>query len=349
MFRFEDSRFLYLSALAGVIVILFLLAEYIRKRRLNRIGDSKLVKVLIPETSLTRRIWKLILICLTIVFMAISLARPQFGSKIEDVTRQGVEIIVALDVSNSMLAEDIKPNRLENARKFIERIVSKLENDKMGLVVFAGDAFVQMPITQDVRSARLFLSTIDTEMVPVQGTAIGKAISLAANSFTKDENISKVVLLITDGENHEDNAIEIAKELKEKNIIVYTVGMGNPGGAPIPNKRGGGFMKDRNGEVVMSVLDEQTLIQIANETDGQYVRNNNSADASDKIIDELAKLQKGEVMKQNFSEYDDQFQYLALIAFFLLIIDIIISEKKNSVLNKIDLFENSKQSEVDEK
>ncbi|PLX06974.1 MAG: hypothetical protein C0596_12625 [Marinilabiliales bacterium] len=349
MFRFQEPKYLWLAAISIVVILLFLLAEYIRKRRISRIGEIRLVKLLIPETSLTRRIWKLVLLCLAIVSMSVGLARPQFGSKLEDVTRQGVEIIVALDVSNSMLAEDIRPNRLENARKFIERIVSKLENDKLGLVVFAGDAFVQMPITDDVRSARLFLSTIDTEMVPVQGTAIGKAIALSSNSFTKDEEISKVIILITDGENHEDDALQIAKELKEKNIIVYTVGMGSPGGAPIPNKRTGGFMKDRNGDVVMSVLDEQTLKQISSETGGIYVRNDNSADASDKILEELGKLQKGEVMKQNYSEYDDQFQYLAAIAILLLLVDIVISEKKNSVLNKIDLFGTSSNKENNDK
>ncbi len=344
MFRFQEPQNLWLISLSGVVIILFLLAEYIRRRKLKRIGDFKLVGLLIPDTSLMRRIWKIALISLAIISMSVALARPQFGSKLEDVTRQGVEIIVALDVSNSMLAEDVRPNRLENARKFIERIVGRLQNDKLGLVVFAGDAFVQMPITDDVRSARLFLSTINTEMVPVQGTAIGKAINLAAKSFTKDEEISKVIILITDGENHEDDAVQIAKTLKEKNIIVYTVGMGLPGGAPIPKKRGGGFIKDRDANVVMSVLDEESLIQIANETGGVYVRADNSADATDKVLEELGKLQKGEVMKQNFSEYNDQFQYISLIALVLLLLDIMISERKNSVLNKIDLFGNSHKS-----
>jgi len=270
--------------------------------------------------------------------MSLSMARPQFGSKLKDVTRQGVEIIVALDVSNSMLAQDIKPNRLENAKKFIERIIGKLQNDKLGLIVFAGDAFVQMPITDDVRSARLFLSSVSTDMVPVQGTAIGKAIELASKSFTKDEEISKIIILITDGENHEDDAVQIANQLKEKNILIYTVGMGSTGGAPIPAKQGGGFMKDRNGNVVMSMLEEQTLIDVANATGGLYVRAGNSADASDKVLEELDKLQKGEVLKQNYSDYDDQFQLLALFALILLVIDIILSEKKNSVLKKINLF-----------
>ena len=342
MFRFQEPQYLWLIASTAIVVLLFLLAEYIRRKRMRKIGDHKLVNLLIPETSIIRRIWKLVLICVAIVSMSVALARPQFGSKLNDVTRQGVEFVVALDVSNSMLAQDIKPNRLENARKFTERIISKLENDKLGIIVFAGDAFVQMPITDDVRSARLFLSTIDTESVPVQGTAIAKAIDLAAKSFTKEEEISKIILLITDGENHEDNAVEIAKTLKEKNISIYTVGMGLPGGAPIPKKRGGGFMKDRDGNVVISVLDEQTLISIADETGGVYVRAGNSADASDKIINEIGKLQKGEVLKQNYSEYADQFQYLALLALILLLVDIIISEKKNSVLSRINLFKKKK-------
>ena len=342
MFRFQEPQYLWLLASVLIVVMLFLLAEFVRRKRIKRIGKKELVDLLIPETSLSRRIWKLVFLVVALISMSIALARPQLGSKLDDVTRQGVEIIVALDVSNSMLAQDIKPNRLENARKFIERIVSKLENDKLGLIVFAGDAFVQMPITDDVRSARLFLSTIDTEMMPVQGTAIGKAIDLAAKSFTKDEDISKIIILITDGENHEDNAIEIAKALKEKNINIYTVGMGSPGGAPIPKKRGGGFIKDRDGNVVMSVLDEKTLVSIANETGGLYVRASNSADASDKVLEEINKLQKGEVLKQQYSEYADQFQYLALLALVFLIVDVIISEKKNSVLNKIDLFKTKK-------
>ena len=340
MFRFQDPKYLWLVALAVFVVILFAVSEIIRKKKIRRIGDLSLVGLLIPETSLVRRIWKVILICLAIISMSFALARPQFGSKLQDVTREGVEIMIVLDVSNSMLAEDIKPNRLESARKFIERIIGKLQNDKLGLIVFAGDAFVQMPITDDVRSARLFLSTVNTEMVPVQGTAIGKSIELASKSFTKDDEISKVIILITDGENHEDNAMEVAKTLKEKNIVIYAVGFGVPEGAPIPNKHGGGFIKDRSGNVVMSVLDEQSLIKIANETNGLYVRAGNTADASDKVLEELSKLQKGEVMKQNYSEYDDQFQYLALISLILLILDIIISEKKNSRLKKIDLFKN---------
>lgn len=338
MFRFQEPQYLWLLSLLAVFVALFLLSLYNRKRKLKNAGDHSLLEQLIPDFSLGRRIWKIILICIAWTSMVTGLARPQFGSKLNDVTRQGVEIIFALDVSNSMLAQDLKPNRLENARKFIERIIGKLQNDKVGLIVFAGDAFVQMPITDDVRSARLFLSSITTEMVPVQGTAIGKAIDLASKSFTKDEEISKIIILITDGENHEDDALAVANSLKEKNIIIYTVGMGTPGGAPIPAKNGNGFIKDRSGNVVVTIPDEEALKEIANATGGLFVRAGNSADASDKIIEELSKLEKGEVLKQNYSEYDDQFQLLALIAILFLIVDIIISERKNDILRKINLF-----------
>ncbi|MDD3685472.1 MAG: VWA domain-containing protein [Bacteroidales bacterium] len=338
MFRFQEPQYLWLLSLLAVFVALFLISLYNRNRKLKNAGDHSLIKQLIPDFSRGRRIWKILLICIAWTSMVTGLARPQFGSKLNDVTRQGVEIIFALDVSNSMLAQDLKPNRLENARKFIERIIGKLQNDKVGLIVFAGDAFVQMPITDDVRSARMFLSSITTDMVPVQGTAIGKAIDLASKSFTKDEEISKIIILISDGENHEDDALAIANTLKEKNIIIYTVGMGTPGGAPIPAKNGSGFLKDRSGNVVVTVPDEESLKEIANATGGIYVRAGNSADASDKINEELSKLEKGEVLKQNYSEYDDQFQLLALIAILLLITDIIISERKNDVLRKINLF-----------
>jgi Ca-activated chloride channel family protein len=338
MFRFQEPQYLWLLSLLAVFVALFLVSLNNRKRKLRNAGDHSLLEQLIPDFSRGRRIWKIVLICIAWTSMVTGLARPQFGSKLNDVTRQGVEIIFALDVSNSMLAQDLKPNRLENARKFIERIIGKLQNDKFGLIVFAGDAFVQMPITDDVRSARLFLSSITTDMVPVQGTAIGKAIDLASKSFTKDEEISKIIILISDGENHEDDALAIANTLKEKNVIIYSVGMGAPGGAPIPSKNGSGFLKDRSGNVVVTVPDEESLKEIANATGGLFVRAGNSADASDKIIEELSKLEKGEVLKQNYSEYDDQFQLLALIAILFLIVDIIISERKKRHFRKINLF-----------
>lgn len=337
MFRFYKPEYLWLISVIVIPILLFTIAQVTRRNKLNKAGNKYLIDQLIPDYSFTRRLWKLIFICMSITMIAIALARPQFGSKFEEVNRKGIEIIITLDVSNSMLAQDLKPNRLENAKRFVERIISKLDNDKIGIVVFAGDAFVQMPLTSDIKSARLFLSSISTNMIDVQGTAIGTAIDLASKSFSPEQDISKVILLITDGESHEDNPIEIAKGLKEKNIKVFSVGMGNPAGSPIPDKKGS-FKKDRKGNVVMTKLDEETLNQIASVTDGIYVRAGNSADASDKIINEISKLQKGEVLEQNFSEYKDQYQWFILASILFLILDLFIAERKNDFFKKINLF-----------
>lgn len=338
MFRFQNPQYLWLLLITIVFIVLFLLSLYKRKQRLKKAGDINLISLLIPDYSLRRRVWKISLICFAWLFMVLALARPQFGVKYAEINTKGVEIIIALDVSNSMLAQDLKPNRLENAKKFVERIISKLQNDKLGLIVFAGDAFVQMPITDDVRSTRLFLSNINTDLVPVQGTDLGQAINLASKSFTDNKDISKIILLLSDGENHEDDVMAFSKELVEKNIKVFSVSVGSSSGAPIPIKNGKGFLKDRNGNVVVSIPDEKTLIELANKTQGVYVKLDNTANATDKVLAEIAKLQKGEIQKQIFSEYNDQFYKLIAIAIFLLIVELIISERKNDILRKINLF-----------
>ncbi|HOK38044.1 MAG TPA: VWA domain-containing protein [Bacteroidales bacterium] len=337
MFRFYAPQYLWLMTLISVPILLFIFAQLSRRNKIKKIGDKNLLEKLIPDYSFTRRLWKLIVISLTIIMISLALARPQTGSKYAEVTKKGIELIVALDVSNSMLAQDLKPNRLENSKRFIERLITKLSNDKLGIVVFAGEAFIQMPLTSDVKAARLFLSSISPEMINVQGTAIGSALELASKSFSGEEYISKLILLITDGESHEDNPTEIASMLKEKGIKVFCVGIGNPDGAPIPDKRGG-FKKDRQGNVVMTKLDEETLKQIAKLTDGIYVRATNSADASDKIISEISTLQKGEIVDQIFSEYDDKYQWFILAAIILLCVDFIVAERKNDWLKKINLF-----------
>jgi len=338
MFRFQNPEYLWLLSLLVVFIALFIIGLFIRKRKLKTAGDLKLINLLIPDFSLSRRIWKICLISLAWVFMVLALARPQFGSKLAEESTKGVEIIIALDVSNSMLAQDLRPNRLESAKKFIERIISKLQNDKLGLIIFAGDAFVQMPITDDVRSARLFLSSISTDLIPVQGTAIGQAIDLASKSFTENQDVSKVILLLSDGENHEDDALAASKFLTENGIKVFTVSVGSKAGAPIPLKRGQGFLKDRNGNVVVSIPDEKVLVELANATDGIYVKLDNTANASDKIVDEISKLQQGEIKKQVYSEYDDQFTKFAALAFIFLIVEAVISERKNDIFRKINLF-----------
>lgn len=338
MFRFQNPQYLWFLLVILAIAMIFAIAEIIRKKKLKKIGDLELVGLLVPETSLGRRITKLILLCCALACIIIGLARPQFGSKLSEVTLKGVEIVTALDVSNSMMAEDVKPNRLGNAKMFIERILGKLNGNRLGMVIFAGDAFVQMPITTDVRSARLYLSTTSTDDISVQGTDLAKALTLAARSFSRDEEASKVIILMTDGENHEEDAVEVAKTLNEQGIIVMTVGFGSPSGVPIPNKNGHGYMKDNAGNTVMTKLDEKTLIDIAKSTGGIYVRASNNSNASDAILKELDNLQKSETTKQIYSEYDEKFQYFVFAALFFLFIDVFLLERKNPLLSKIKLF-----------
>lgn len=338
MFRFQNPQYLWFLLVILALAMIFAIAEIIRKKKLKKIGDLELVGLLVPETSLGRRITKLILLCCALACIIIGLARPQFGSKLSEVTLKGVEIVTALDVSNSMMAEDVKPNRLGNAKMFIERILGKLNGNRLGMVIFAGDAFVQMPITTDVRSARLYLSTTSTDDISVQGTDLAKALTLAARSFSRDEEASKVIILMTDGENHEEDAVEVAKTLNEQGIIVMTVGFGSPSGVPIPNKNGHGYMKDNAGNTVMTKLDEKTLIDIAKSTGGIYVRASNNSNASDAILKELDNLQKSETTKQIYSEYDEKFQYFVFAALFFLFIDVFLLERKNPLLSKIKLF-----------
>ncbi len=338
MFRFGNIEFLWLLWIIPLFALLFIAAAYARKRKLKRFGDPTLLKNLMPEASFTRKILKFIFLSLAFASVVFALARPQFGTKLQEVKSQGVELVIAIDVSNSMLAEDIKPSRLQNTRIFVQRILSRLKNDKIALIVFAGEAFVQMPLTDDLNAARMFLSTIDTDIVPIQGTAIGRAIELGARSFSANEEISKIILVITDGEDHEDNPVYQARAAAEKGIIVHTVGMGLPGGAPIPMKGGRGFLRDQNGNVVTTALDEKTLQEIASAGNGIYVRASNNPNSLDDIIDEIDKLKKGEVLKTKYAEYDEQFQYFVGLAILLLAINTFISERKNRFLSKINLF-----------
>jgi Ca-activated chloride channel family protein len=270
----------------------------------------------------------------------IMLSRPQFGSKIEDVKKQGVEVIIALDVSNSMLSEDIQPNRLTRAKQAISRLVDNLDNDKIGLIVFAGDAYTQIPVTTDYVSAKMFLSTISPEMVPKQGTAIGAAISLGIRSFSPGEGKSKAMIIITDGENHEDNPLSSSEEASKAGIVIHTIGIGSTGGVPVPVISNGKkeYLKDAEGNTVISRLDEDILKKIAMSTNGNYVRASNSNIGLDQIFSGIKKMKKQELESTMYTEYNDQFQIFAAIAAFLLIAEFIIMERKNRRLADIRLF-----------
>jgi Ca-activated chloride channel family protein len=296
-----------------------------------------------PGYSQSRPVLKSILVLLALVSLVFGIARPQFGSKLREIKREGVEIIIALDVSNSMLAEDIQPNRLERAKQAIARMVDRLVNDKIGLIVFAGDAYIQIPITTDYVSAKLFLNTISTDIVPKQGTAIGSAIELGMRSFTQQEETSKALIIITDGENHEDDAIQAAKQAVEKGITVHTIGIGLPQGAPIPVMSGGQktYRKDNQGETVISKLDETMLRRIATAGEGIYIRSTDTRVGLDKLFDEINKMDKQEMESRIYSEYDERFQYVFALGLFFLLLEFIILERKNRWLSRIKLFDQS--------
>jgi len=301
----------------------------------------EILESLMPALSFSRPVLKSILVLIALAALVFGIARPQFGSKLREIKREGVEIIIALDVSNSMMAEDIKPNRLERAKQAITRLVDRLVNDKIGMIVFAGDAYIQIPITTDYVSAKLFLNTISTEIVPKQGTAIGSAIDLAMRSFTQQEETSKALIIITDGENHEDNAIEIAKLAVEKGITVHTIGIGLPQGAPIPVYSGGQktYREDNEGQTVVSKLDETMLRRIATAGEGVYIRSTDTRVGLDKLFDEINKMEKQEMESKIYSDYDERFQYVFGIGLFFLLLEFIILERKNRWLSKIKLFD----------
>ncbi len=340
MFRFGNIEYLWGLLIIPLLTFFYILARVARKRALRKFGHENILKELMPYSSKGRPPFKFLILMLALAFFITGIARPQFGSKLKKVKRQGVELIIALDVSNSMMAEDIQPNRLERSKRAIARLVDRLKDDKIGLIVFAGDAYTQLPITSDYNSAKLFLNSVSTQIVPKQGTAIGAAINLAVRSFTPNGEANKAIIVITDGENHEDDAISAAESAVEKGIIVHTIGMGLPEGSPIPVLRGGqtDYLKDRDGNVVITKLNEQMLEQIASAGNGIYVRANNAQVGLNSLFDEINKMEKQEMESRTYSEYNDQFQYFFAIGLFLLLFEFVILERKNRFFKNIKLF-----------
>jgi Ca-activated chloride channel family protein len=340
LFRFANPDYLYLLLLLPVMVMFYIINEIRKRMARKRLGDPRLINSLMPELSDTRSVVKFILMLAAVLAGVIMLSRPQFGSKIEDVKKQGVEVIIALDVSNSMLSEDIQPDRLTRAKQAISRLVDNLENDKIGLIVFAGDAYTQIPVTTDYVSAKMFLSTISPEMVPKQGTAIGAAISLGIRSFSPGEGKSKAMIIITDGENHEDNPAAAAEDAAKAGIVIHTIGIGSTGGVPVPITANGKreYLKDVDGNTVISKLDEEILKKIAMSTGGNYVRASNTNIGLDQIFSDIKKMKKEELESTQYTEYNDQFQFFAALAILMLIIEFLVMERKNRRLANIRLF-----------
>lgn len=338
MFRFEEPNFLYLLFLVPLLLLGYLYSNFRKRRNLRIFGDPQLMAQLMPEVSKYRPDVKFALLLTAIALFSVLLARPQFGSKLETVKRQGVEVMIALDISNSMLAQDVQPSRLEKAKRLVSKLVDGMENDKIGMVVFAGDAFTQLPITSDYISAKMFLSSINPSLIAKQGTAIGAAINLAVRSFTPQEGVGRSIILITDGENHEGDALEAAKAAAEKGIQVNVLGIGLPEGGPIPIEGTNDFRRDREGNVVITRLNEEMCQQIAKAGNGIYVRVDNSNSAQKAIEKEVNKLAKSDIESKVYSEYNEQFQSVAWIIFLLLLAEMLILERKNPLFRNIHLF-----------
>ena len=338
MFRFEEPTYLYLLLLLPFLAAFYLYSNYRRRKAIRKFGDPVLMAQLMPDVSKYRPDVKFWLVFAAIGLFAVLLARPQFGSKLETVKRQGVEVMIALDISNSMLAQDVQPSRLEKAKRLVAQLVDKLENDKVGMIVFAGDAFTQLPITSDYISAKMFLESINPSLISKQGTAIGAAINLATRSFTPQEGVGRAVIVITDGENHEGGAVEAAKAAAEKGIQVSVLGVGMPDGAPIPVEGTNDFRRDRDGNVVVTRLNEQMCQEIAQAGDGIYVRVDNSNAAQKVIAQEINKMAKADVETQVYTEFNEQFQAVAWIILLLLLAEMLILERKNPLFRNIHLF-----------
>jgi Ca-activated chloride channel family protein len=341
MLRFEDPIYLFLLAVIPLLAALRWLMVYQQKKRLRRFGDPELVKELMPDVSRFRPMVKFGILLLALALLIVMLARPQFGTKISREKRTGIETIIAMDISNSMLAEDVTPSRLDRSKMMVENLVDNFTNDKIGLVVFAGDAFIQLPITSDYVSAKMFLSSIDPSMIATQGTDIATAISMASHSFTQQEGIGKAIIVITDGEDHEGGAIDAAKEAKDRGHRVYVLGVGSPKGAPIPTGNGD-YMKDNTGQTVMTGLNEEMCRQIAEAGGGAYIHVENNSSAQEKLDEELGKLAKKETETTIYSEYDEQFQAVGILALLLLILEACLLDVKNPLLKNVSLFKRKK-------
>ena len=342
MFRFETPEYLYLLLLLPALAVAHYLWAFRKRRNLRKYGDPALLKLFMPDVSRLRTELKFCFLQLSLLFLIIALARPQYGTRVDTRKRSGIEAIIAMDVSNSMLAEDVRPNRLEKAKMMVSNLVDNMTDDKIGLIVYAGQAFVQLPITSDYLSAKMFLETISPSMIEMQGTDIATAISLASNSFTSQEGVSRAIFVITDGEDNEGGAVEAAKAAAQKGIHVYMLGVGEPGGAPIPIPGTGQYIIDNEGNTVISRLNEDMCREIANAGNGNYIYVDNSSSAQKKLDKYVENLGRVEMESSIFSEYDEQFQSFLLLSVLFLVLDVLLLGRKNHVLQRFTFFTKKK-------
>ncbi|MBL7930857.1 MAG: VWA domain-containing protein [Bacteroidia bacterium] len=344
MFKFEHTIYFY--AFAAIPLIFFLVLWYFvsRARKLKRVGDAELVQKLVPYSSKRKRIIKVVLFTLGFSSLILALCNLQTGSKLTEVKREGADIIVCIDVSNSMLAQDLSPNRLIRAKYALEKMIDMLEGDRLGLVIFAGEAYVQLPITTDYGAAKMFLESIDPGMVPIQGTNISDAIKKASESFSNDEGKNRAIILITDGDNHETEAIDAAEEASKKGIMINTIGIGSLNGVPIPLIENGvvkGYRKDKEGQTVITKLDAELLKTIAAKANGVFVHASQADLGLDAVLDKIAQLDKSQLESKMYTDYEDQFQWFLGLALIFFFIEFLLSERVSEWYKKINLFSNA--------
>jgi Ca-activated chloride channel family protein len=341
MIRFEHFGSLLFLVLIPLLLLLFWWFQAWKRSAMRKFASPHFGSLLIQDYSRWKQPIKFLLFATGIFFLVLGLSNPQMGTKLEEVKRNGVDLMICVDLSNSMLAEDIKPNRLQNAKRAISKLLERLRNDRIGLIVFGGEAYTQLPLTTDYGAAKMFLKTIDTDIIPIQGTAIGKAIELAENSFQEESPTSKAIIVITDGENHEDDAAEAAGNAYSRDIVVHTIGMGTPKGAPIPLYHGSknvGYRKDKDGNSVVSKLNENMLMEIAQAGGGQFVRATNAGTGLDYIFDEIERMEQAEFGTKVYTDYEDRFQYFTAFGLFFLLLELLVFERKNRFIAGLNLF-----------
>lgn len=342
MLRFEHIGFLWGLAIIPLMAIVFFMVRRWKRKALLSLGDQHTVRRMMPEVSLSRPGLKFLLFALAYASLVVGVANPQIGTKIEEGKREGADLMILLDVSNSMLAGDLAPNRLENAKRAISQLIDNLHNDRIGIIIFAGEAYVQLPITTDYSAAKLFLNNINTDIVPTQGTAIGAAIEMGMKSFNFVNGTSKAMILMTDGENHEDDAVSAAKGASAKDVVIHVIGLGLPEGAPLPIYKNGkpvGFHTDQTGKTVVSKLNEEMCKEISQAGEGVYVRASNANSGLNIVMDQVNKMEKKTYDSKTFKNYEDRFQFFLGFALLLLALEFFVSNRRNLKLSELNLFE----------
>lgn len=341
MYQLEEKIWFWLLLIIPVIVLFFLILQIWKRHIQKKFASQALLKRLSPNRSLFKPVLKLVVLCLAFACLTLAMVNPKIGTKLETIKRQGVDIVFAIDVSKSMLAEDIAPNRLEKSKQLVTQIINNLASDRIGIIAYAGRAFPQLPITTDYASAKMFLQSMNTDMLSSQGTAIDEAIQLAKTYYDDEEQTNRVLIIISDGEDHNNIASSVAEEANEEGIKIFTIGVGSTKGGPIPIKRNGivlNYKKDKDGETVITKLNEETLYEIAQEADGEYIKGNNTSNVVETIRDILNRMDKKEFEAKQFAEYKDQFQWFLGLGIFFLLIDIFLLERKTAWLNRLNLF-----------